>query len=107
MAVETICVHVNNHLTTNAILIIYAGACVEVFSDEDGNFKGQDKQMSEAFQAYPELLCLDATYKLLNLGLPVYLFLCEDGNGQSEIAAVCLLVSEDIVGMRWMFSTKA
>ena len=58
--------------------------------------------MTEAFQAYPELLFIDATYKLLNLGLPVYLFLCRDSNGQSEIVGVCLLVSEDVVSMKWM-----
>ena len=83
------------------------GACVEVFSDEDSNLKGlyfQDRQMVEVFQAYPELLCIDATYKLLNLGLPGYLFLCEDSNGQSEIVGVCLLVSEDAVSMKWMLS---
>ena len=50
------------------------------------------QDMVEAFRAYPEMLCIDATYKLLNLGLPVYLLLCEDSNGQSEIVGVCLLV---------------
>ena len=51
--------------------------------------------MKEAFQAYSELVCIDATYKLLKLVLPTYLTLCEDSNGQSEIVAVCLLVTED------------
>ena len=46
--------------------------------------------MKNAFQAYPELLCLDATYKLLELVVPVYLILCEDSNGLSEIVCVCL-----------------
>jgi zinc finger SWIM domain-containing protein 3 len=81
------------------------GACVDVYSDDMKNFKGlffQDKQMTESFKAYPELLCLDATYKLLDLRLPVYLMLCEDSNGASEIIAVCLLASEDIDSMRWM-----
>ena len=40
--------------------------------------------------------------KLLNLGLPGYLLLCEDSNGQSEIVAVCLPVSEDVNSMKWM-----
>ncbi len=48
--------------------------------------------MIEAFRAYPELVCVDATYKLLELRLPVYIMLCEDSNGLSEIVAVCLLV---------------
>ena len=76
---------------------------MEVFSDEDSNFKGlffQDRHMIEAFQAYPEMLCIDATFKLLNLGLPIPSFI-----GQSEIVGVCLLVSEDAVSMEWMLST--
>ena len=32
----------------------------------------------------------------------MYLLLCEDSNGQSEIVAVCLLVSEDVNSMKWM-----
>ena len=54
----------------------------------------QDEQMKQVFAAYPELLCIDATYKLLELRFPVYIMLVEDGNGQSEIAAVFLLMEE-------------
>jgi zinc finger SWIM domain-containing protein 3 len=76
-----------------------------VLCEGDDTFKGlffQDKQMIEAFNAYPELLCIDATYKLLDLRLPVYLMLVEDSNGLSEIVAVCILVSEDTEGIQWM-----
>ena len=76
-----------------------------MFSDDDNSFLGlffQDKQMCDVFDAYPELLCVDATYKLLDLRLPVYLMLCEDSNGQS---AVCILVTENAEGIRWMFET--
>ena len=84
------------------------GATVEVYSDEKKNFKGlffQDSPMSDAFRAYPEIVFIDATYKLLELGIPTYLFLCEDSNGQSEIVGVCLLVSEDVNCMKWMVDT--
>ena len=84
------------------------GASVEVYSDEDKNFKGlffQDSQMKQAFKAYPELIFIDATYKQLEVGLPTYLLLCEDPNGQSEIIGVCLLVSEDASSMKWMMDT--
>ena len=50
--------------------------------------------MQEVFSAYPELLCIDATYKLLELRSPVYVILVEDGNGQSEVAAIFLLMEE-------------
>ena len=78
---------------------------MEVYSDDQKNLKGlffQDQRMIDRFRAYPELLCLDATYELLELGLPIYIMLCEDSNGQSEIVAVCLLVQEDANSMTWM-----
>ena len=48
----------------------------------------QDQEMKNVFTAYPELVCIDATYKPLDLRFQVNIILVEDGNGQSEIAAV-------------------
>ena len=45
-----------------------AGCDVQVYSDEQSNFQGlffQDKIIKEVFKAYPELIFVDATYKLL------------------------------------------
>lgn len=81
---------------------------MDVFSDEEKNFKGlffQDASMMQCFSAYPEIIFLDATYKLLEIGLPTYLLLCEDSNGLSEIVFVCLLVTEDQDSMQWMLGT--
>ena len=50
--------------------------------------------MRHVFCSYPEILFIDATYKLLELRFPVYVLLVEDGNGQSELAAVFLLLEE-------------
>ena len=50
--------------------------------------------MKDIFAAYPEFVCIDATYKLLELRFPVYILLVEDGNGLSEIAAVFLMPEE-------------
>lgn len=86
-------------------LCILLGAFVEVYCDNEKNFKGlffQDQQMIDTFKAYPELLCIDATYKLVELRLPVYIMLCEDANGMSEIISICLLVQEDADTMKWM-----
>ncbi|XP_047141366.2 uncharacterized protein LOC124816284 isoform X2 [Hydra vulgaris] len=44
---------------------------------------------------------MDATYKLLEIRLPVYILLCEDGAGESEIAAVGLLAREDAASLSW------
>ena len=89
-------VNKNYHGFNFDFLYFYIGACVEILVTED-TFSGiyfQDKEMNEIFASYPEFLCIDATYKLLELRFPVYLMLIEDGNGQSEIIAVFLLAEE-------------
>ena len=91
------------------IILAYVVGCdVQVYSDDQNNFQGlffQDKIMKEVFEAYPELIFVDATYKLLNLGFPTFFVLSEDSNGQSEISAVCLLANEDGDSIKWMFDT--
>ncbi|KAE9535724.1 hypothetical protein AGLY_007625 [Aphis glycines] len=47
----------------------------------------------------------DATYILLDLRLPVYVLITEDGNRQSEKAAIGLLVNEEEITLRWFFKT--
>ena len=72
------------------------GASVDVLVDESNMLMGLFFQDSEKniFSSYPEPVCIDATYKLLELRFPVYIMLVEDGNGQSEVAAVFLLLEE-------------
>lgn len=75
----------------------FTDASVELLVSNDNVLQGiffQDKEMQDIFSAYPELVCIDATYKLLELRFPVYVMLVEDGNGQSEIAAIFLLMEE-------------
>ena len=75
------------------------GADVDVLvHKEDNVFQGisfQDEGMKQVFVSYPELLCIDATYKLLEVRCPLYILLVEDGNGQSEVAAGFLLMEEN------------
>ena len=47
------------------------------------------------YAKYPELILIDATYKLNNLHMPLYIMLVVDGNGESEIIAFWLVVNED------------
>lgn len=63
------------------------GATVELLVKDNDQFQGIFIQDREMQQAYPEILFIDATYKLLELRFPVYV-LVEDGNGQSEITAI-------------------
>ncbi|CAI6377426.1 unnamed protein product [Macrosiphum euphorbiae] len=60
--------------------------------------------MKEEFKAFPEMVCADATYKLVDMRIPLYVLLIEDGNGQSEIAALGLLVNEQRDTLQWFFN---
>ena len=61
--------------------------------------------MKEDFQSYPEIIFTDATYKLTELRLPVYIFLVEDSMGESEVVGVGLLVTENVESLRWLLNT--
>jgi len=50
------------------------------------------------------MVCADATYKLVDMRIPLYVLLIEDGNGQSEIAALGLLVNEQRETLQWFFN---
>ena len=45
----------------------------------------QDGLMKFTFAAFPELLLVDATYKLNDLKMPLYLMTCVDGNGNRKL----------------------
>ncbi|XP_028413631.1 uncharacterized protein LOC114536483 isoform X1 [Dendronephthya gigantea] len=73
------------------------GAVVEVATDEDSNFKSlffQDQYMKHAYDRFPELLLVDATYKLLDLRMPLYVLMVVDGNGLSDIVALLIVAEE-------------
>lgn len=49
--------------------------------------------MAHLFDKYPELILFDATYKLNNHNLPLFLQLCIDGNGNTEIVYSFVVVN--------------
>ena len=55
--------------------------------------------MKRMYECFPENLFVDATYKLNDLHMPVYLFVIEDGNGETKILAVWLVSKEDEVSI--------
>lgn len=68
-----------------------------MFADTENTVTGllfQDSLMKSVFSAYPEVIMVDATYKLTNLRMPVYLVMSIDGNGQGEIVLVFLTALE-------------
>ena len=87
------------------ILFTYIGAVVEVTVNSENVLSGiyfQDEHMREIYRKYPEILFVDATYKLNELRMPLYVLLAEDGNGESHIVAVWLITSEDAANIRAM-----
>ena len=86
------------HLYNFGIRIIILDKTIEVLTDNDSVLRSiyyQDSTMQAKFRCFPELLLIDATYKLNNLNMAVFLQLVVDGNGESEIVSVFLLTSED------------
>ena len=61
--------------------------------------------MKKCLKDYSEIFFLDATYKLLELRLPVYLFMVEDSMGETEVVAVGILVAETQDNVRWMLES--
>ena len=61
--------------------------------------------MKAVFAAYPEVLLIDATYKLNELRMPVYLLLVIDSNGQSEIIGVFVTLLETAGAIQKMVSS--
>jgi len=60
----------------------------KILTDDSGLVTGiffQDSPMKRFFDKYPELLLLDATYKLTNTHMPLHVMLCVGPNGESEI----------------------
>lgn len=81
---------------------------MDVLAKDENIFQGiyfQDEEMKQIFASYPELVCIDATYKLLELRCPLYIMLVEDGNGQSEVAAAFLLMEETETSLSTVMDT--
>lgn len=56
--------------------------------------------MSQFYQKYPEVILFDATYKLNNLNFALFIQLCIDGNGESEVVSlyICRNESHESIG---------
>ena len=83
---------------TMHINVLYSGSVVTAFCDEEDMLKAiyfQTSEMQRTFASYPELLLIDATYKLNDLNMPLYVLMSVDGNGESEIVCLWLTQFED------------
>lgn len=80
-------------------------ATVRLLTDENNELRAilfQDDSMQRSFEDYPEIIFIDATYKLLETRMSCFLVIGEDGNGESEIVAVGLFSTEDGDTLRCM-----
>ena len=82
---------------------------MDILADPEKGLKGlffQDLEMQRKYKAYPEMISVNATYKLLEIRMPVYLILNEDAMGEnareSEIVAVCFLAEENAEGIGFL-----
>jgi zinc finger SWIM domain-containing protein 3 len=76
-----------------------------VVSEEGSELLGifyQDQFMKQVFDDFPELFLIDATYKLNNLRMPLYVMMVVDGNGESEIVGTFLAADETESTVRMM-----
>lgn len=73
------------------------GARVEVLRDENNELVCiyfQDSRMVAMFNHYPELLLFDATYKLNNREMSLFIQSVVDGNGMTEIVSLTICKSK-------------
>lgn len=59
------------------------------------SFRDYFIKMQRMFSAFPEIIFVHATCKLNDMRMPLYVMMVEDSLGQSEVAAVCLLNSDE------------
>lgn len=79
-------------------LIKREGMIAEMFANEENELQGiyiQDERMRKYFMLHPELVIMDATYKVNDRRMPLFIMLVVDGNGESQIAALFILKSEN------------
>jgi len=54
----------------------------------------QERTILTVYNNYLEVLLLDATYKLTELRMPLYVMMAIGGNGHSEIVVIYLTLSQ-------------
>lgn len=63
----------------------------------------QDYRMKKFFEMYPDLIMFDGTYKLNDRRMPLVVLLVVDGNGESQIAGLFIVKSENIETFHTLF----
>ena len=80
-----------------------------MYTNDEKEFTGlfiQDNIMKVTYAACPELIIVDATYKLNELRIPLYVILIVDGNGTSEIVGLYLTSLETREAISEIFTDR-
>ena len=71
-----------------------SGARVQLVTKDDGSLKilyFQNSSMTSLYSTFPEVLLLDATYCVNNLRMPLFVFICIDGNGEGGVVGYAIV----------------
>ena len=80
------------NILNSFVLMLYLGSTTELMLDEHNILTGiyfQTHEMQEIFNRYPEVILVDSTYKLIDLGMPVFVVMAIDGNGNMFLRKLC------------------
>ncbi|KAK2148592.1 hypothetical protein NP493_3180g00000 [Ridgeia piscesae] len=66
----------------------------------------QDAQMRNMYNTFPEVVMADATYKLTDLRMPLFLMIGIDGDGHSQVVAVYLTCTETAAALTHMLEPR-
>lgn len=83
-----------------ASMLKVPGAKVRLLRDENDELVCiffQDTRMASMFDKYPELVLYDATYKMNDREMPLFVQSAVDGNGTTEIVTLAICKSESRV----------
>ena len=75
--------------------------------EKDDQFKALcffTEYMQAAMAAWPEFICIDATYNLFFLNYILILIIVMDGNGESEVVGVCISRDETAPTYEWFLN---
>ena len=75
---------------TGAVTELVVGSSTELVANSYQNTAMKHSQIR-----FPELLLLDATYKLNNLRMPLYVLMVVDGNGESVVIGLWIVANEE------------
>lgn len=84
------------------LMVKIPNARVRIIRNENNDLVGvffQDERMAHFYDKYPEIIFFDATHKLNNLDMPLFIQLCVDDNGETEIISLYVCTSESREGV--------